>query len=493
MSGAAYRLETPRSRPPPPPLRPHNSSSKTNSVLINNGTTQTLLYDLPSSTSIASPPNSPTYVKAVPSSPSFPSGRSGGRRRGHPTHPPSARNRSTTPLGISRSDLEKFTEYCRSWYFDQDEASGRLMTQTLANVPPSQHAPYSRLQASIRSAYHASVNARRQAEFQAHISATQPGASLMPHSRADPSGQMARKERFERLDRFVRTWCTLGMPGTKPFFESLWAIMRLQVLPEQLGGAGGNRIQWEFDDAVFKEAAGKDFMLEAIDVLKGVLAFEEMPSAAATGGYCSYHPSSSHSRATSQPLPSSNEAPALNPSPIAMASHGKRTRAPSDPFSDIPALSHSLPSASSLSSGVTMPPVPSAAETTDGGVSPITSPNQDAEEGELLPPLRSEFAMEESDDDSHLRIWTAPDLVNPEYLSLLTVFPSFITRRPLPRFRISSHPRAPDIEEAEEERGEGKEIRCGTGSMWISSKQRSDGYKGGWWTRFVLWWRRLLC
>ena len=176
-------------------------------------------------------------------------------------------------------------------YFDQDEAAGRVMTQILTNVAPSQRALYSRLQASVRSAYHASVNARRHAEFQAHICATQPGGSLMPHSRADPSGPIARKERFDRLDRFVRTWCTMGMPGTKPFFEALWAVMRLQVLPEDLGGAGGNKIQWELDDAVFKEAAyvspafcltvylwpntslsrsGKDFMLEAVDVLKGV-------------------------------------------------------------------------------------------------------------------------------------------------------------------------------------------------------------------------------
>lgn len=129
------------------------------------------------------------------------------------------------------------------------------MTQTLANLPPSQRAPYARLQASIRSAFHASVNARRHAEFRAHISATQPGGSLMPHSRADPGGEMAQKERYDRLERFVRTWCTDGMPGTKPFFEGFWAIMRLQVIPEQLGGAGGNRIEWEFDDAVFKEAA----------------------------------------------------------------------------------------------------------------------------------------------------------------------------------------------------------------------------------------------
>lgn len=111
------------------------------------------------------------------------------------------------------------------------------MTHTLATLPPSQRAPFARLQASIRSAYHASVNARRNAEFQAHLSATQPGGSLMPHSRAAPNGQLAKKERYDRLERFVRTWCTMGMPGTKPFFEGLWAVMRLQVVPEHLGGS----------------------------------------------------------------------------------------------------------------------------------------------------------------------------------------------------------------------------------------------------------------
>lgn len=267
MSAAAYRLETPRPRPPPPPLR--HPSPRT-SVHINTQSNQTLLYDLPSSP----PPTSPTYSKppASPASPSFPGGRARGRRGGRTGPTPPARNRSSTPLGVSQSDLEKFTDYCRSWYatylpslflpfttldryFDQDEAAGRVMTQTLANVAPSQRALYSRLQASVRSAYHANVNARRHAEFQAHICATQPGGSLMPHSRADPTGPIARKERLERFDRFVRTWCTMGMPGTKPFFEALWAVMRLQVLPEQLGGAGRNKVRWELDDAVFKEAA----------------------------------------------------------------------------------------------------------------------------------------------------------------------------------------------------------------------------------------------
>ena len=129
------------------------------------------------------------------------------------------------------------------------------MTQTLATLPPSQRAPFARLQASIRSAYHASVSARRDAEFRAHLSATEPGCSLTPHSRADPRGPLARKERYDKLDHFIRTWCAMNMPGTKPFFEGLWGVMRLQVIPEKLGGAGGYRIQWEIDDAVFKESA----------------------------------------------------------------------------------------------------------------------------------------------------------------------------------------------------------------------------------------------
>ena len=76
----------------------------------------------------------------------------------------------------------------------------------------------------------------------------------MPHARADPRGSVARKERIERFERFIRTWCTMGMPGTKPFFQGLWAVMRLQVVPQTLGGAGPCRIDWEIDDAVFKEA-----------------------------------------------------------------------------------------------------------------------------------------------------------------------------------------------------------------------------------------------
>lgn len=115
MSAAAYRLETPRPRPPPPPLR--HPSPRT-SVHINTQSNQTLLYDLPSSPSITSPPTSPIFPKhgpTSPTSPSFPGGRARGRRGGRTGPTPPARNRSSTPLGVSQSDLEKFTDCCRSW------------------------------------------------------------------------------------------------------------------------------------------------------------------------------------------------------------------------------------------------------------------------------------------------------------------------------------------------------------------------------------------
>ncbi|TFK44372.1 hypothetical protein BDQ12DRAFT_672864 [Crucibulum laeve] len=486
MSGSSYRLQAPRRRPPSP-LNFDHSSYKSTSILSSQQDSQTLLYDLPSTVSM-SPPTSPKSAGRIvsPTSPSF-SGRSRTARHGRPTPPPSARNRSTTPLGVAPSELEKFAEYCRNWYYNQDDNSGRLMTQTLATLPPSQKASFSRIQASIRSAYHRSVNERRHAEFQAHLSATQPGASLMPHARADPRGKESQKERSERMDRFLHNWCTMGMPGTKPFFEALWAVMRLQVIPENLGGAGRNRIEWEFDDAVFKEAAGKDFMLEAIDILKGVLAFEEASSSKTHSPVYDHRKvtrlSTIHSRSQSQPLPSDQK-----PFTVATTVQPKRARAPSDPFLDTPPpLSHSVASSSSHSSANTAALLAISVPDGEEPSSPTSAFGDDPP-----PSGRGEFTYND-DDGEYLRVWTSPDLTNPEFVELLQLFPSFVSRRPLPRFPTSTIPRHHDIEEGDDDGMEGKLIRFGTGSMWVSMKERSDGWEGGWWTRFILWWRRIFC
>lgn len=103
-----------------------------------------------------------------------------------------------------------------------------------------------------------------------------------------------------------------------------------------------------------------------------------------------------------------------------------------------------------------------------------------------------DFVYDDSEGE-YMRTWTSPDLPNPELLELLKVFPSFISRRPLPRFPVASNTRHADIEEGEDDGIEGKQIHFGTGSMWISTKQRSDGWEGGWWTIFMLWWRRTFC
>ncbi|KAI0630303.1 hypothetical protein C8Q77DRAFT_1064434 [Trametes polyzona] len=412
------------------------------------------------------------------------------------TPPPSTRspkhNRSVTPSRPMRSELEEFAERCRAWYYQQDDDAGRLMTQTLATLPPSQRAPFARLQASIRSAYHASVNARRDAEFKAHLSATKPGGSLMPHSRADPRGVLARKERYERFDRFVRTWCTMGMPGTKPFFQGLWAVMRLQVIPQELGGAGPFRIEWEIDDAVFKESGGKEFMLEAIDVLKGVLGFEETtslsrsPSTNSSAQYNAFTPLSPiHSRSQSQPLPSEGTTPtrAQKTPPISSRTQTKRPRAPSDPFLDTSApLSTSY---SSANTGLST----SSSSAAEEPVTPLT-PNGELDDLFVRRPPVPDF----NEGDVYMRTWTAPDLPNPEFLTLLTLFPPFITRNTLPRFPVTrTSARPADIEEGEVMDSDHDKIKVGTGTMWLGSKRRADGWQGGWWTRFKLWLARVFC
>ncbi|KIO28436.1 hypothetical protein M407DRAFT_71806 [Tulasnella calospora MUT 4182] len=162
-------------------------------------------------------------------------------------------------------------------FFAQDAAAGTAMTDTLAALPPSQKATYTKLQASVRSAYHTWTSLRRLQEFRAFLASTTPGASLTPPARSDPHSPLARKERLERFTRFINAFCQPGTPGTHPFFEGLYGLLRLQSLGENLGGAGSVRIEWEVDDSVFLESGGKEFTTEAIDNLKGVSV--RMPAA----------------------------------------------------------------------------------------------------------------------------------------------------------------------------------------------------------------------
>lgn len=493
-----------RPRPPPPPLRLSKTSYRPTSVQADNQ----LLYDLPSASSVTSPPLDREYINSEvlnsPTTPYTPSQPRSGLR-GHPANravralsPP-----SRSPVGrLSPSpgnddELERFAISCRAWYFDQDEEHGRIMTQTLTGLPPLLRANYARIQAQIRSSYHTYLAARRKAEFQAHISATVPNGSLPANLRSNLQSPLARQERLERFDRFVKNWCTPAMPGTKPFFESLWAVMRLQVIPENLGGAGSRLIEWEFDDAVFIESAGKEFMLEAIDILKGVLGFEERTTIRLSSSRFSDDTiTQQHSRSHSEPSTSLLTPTTSQKSTRAgKKSHSNRSRAPSDPFLDTspaPSVSpHSFGSSvetngiSGVSGGVCAPPTGAQIEellARTAGSSRMYTPS---------------LASEAFDGRSQLRIWSTPPLSNPEFISLLSLYPSFLTRRALPRFPSISKAKSKhailDPEVSVSQNSElREEVRVGTGVLWVGTRERSGPWKGSWWERLKAWLRRLI-
>ena len=188
-----------------------------------------------------------------------------------------------------------------------------------------------------------------------------------------------------------------------------------------------------------------------------------------------------HSRVQSQPVPSQ---PLLyhpgSPPPISTKTLAKRPRAPSDPFLDTPPLSRSLATSSSASQIGDSPATPD-----DGSVNNIPADPQN-----LSPSRRDAFPEVEAQS----RIWTAPDLMNPEYASLLRIFPSFISAKALPRFPApSKSKRKQDVEEGEEQTEEPFEIRFGTGMIRLGGPERTGQWRGGWWSRFTTWCKTLFC
>ncbi|KAK7692564.1 hypothetical protein QCA50_004194 [Cerrena zonata] len=136
---STYKLETPRPRPPPLPIRSTNFNPKSASSPRLSGThnsPSTLLYDLPPTFT-----PSPTRAKSSPGfvSPTSPTFRSRSRGPGRVTSPtPTVGNRNSIAAAnnVRSEDLEQFAEHCRAWYYDQNDHSGRIMTQTFSYPTP---------------------------------------------------------------------------------------------------------------------------------------------------------------------------------------------------------------------------------------------------------------------------------------------------------------------------------------------------------------------
>ena len=198
---------------------------------------------------------------------------------------------------------------------------------------------------------------------------------------------------------------------------------------------------------------------------------------------------SAHVRSQSQPLRSKPSVPTrLNPA-VQDSSLAKRPRAPSDPFLDTPALSQSY---SSSPRSNTIPLSTSLTDTIEDSSSPSTPP-QELED--IFNPRPAPTYGPEDIEEEYMRIWTSPDLTNPEICQLLKLFPAFITRRATPRFpdNASNLRPPPDLEAGQEPSSLVGEIRIGTGKMWVSVRPRTQGWEGGWWTKVKSWWHRLFC
>jgi hypothetical protein len=121
------------------------------------------------------------------------------------------------------------------------------------------------------------------------------------------------------------------------------------------------------------------------------------------------------------------------------------------------------------------------------------TPSQELED--IFNPLPAATYGSQEIDEGFKRTWTSPDLANPEFLQLLKVFPTFITRHATPRFPNNAsdlHPSS-DIEADQGLSAAVGEIQVGTGKMWVSAQPRAEGWEGNWWTKFKNWWHRLFC
>jgi len=168
--------------------------------------------------------------------------------------------RFSSTEAISRylsQDLHTFAHHCHLFYFSSEPPAGSqsYIDATLASLPPSHRAAYTRIQNSLRAQSHAHNTRLRLLAFHALITSTTSNGGLTPLSRQELRSKRAKTERHAKLNEFVTRWCQKSAVCVEPFFRALYVCLLLQGKGERgIGGAGGKRVVWEIDDAVFMEA-----------------------------------------------------------------------------------------------------------------------------------------------------------------------------------------------------------------------------------------------
>ncbi|KAL8292287.1 hypothetical protein RQP46_001753 [Phenoliferia psychrophenolica] len=415
--------------------------------------------------------------------------------------------------GPTPEELIAFAGLCRALYYDKDAGAAQAVDSVLNRLPAGSRTAYARTMASVRSQFHRDEEIRRRSEVERALALARPGKAIMERLQISEGGTVAmrspkaRKERADRLAGFIKAHCLKGLPGTLPFFRSLYAVLYLQQLKASKGGAGKRRVEWEVDVTVFSEAGGGTWMQDSIDCLKSVLGFtEKVKERVVSESYFDDRDDDEGSAGVASPPFDPTEAPDSSPSsdsddepadlspplpapkraPPVVPPHRQptlRTRAISDPFLDpndrrTPVKNGPLTPSSPKEGTALLPPAPSPMAPTTHD---ITSPLLDA-----APPPQ-------------FRIFTVPSyLTDPELHGLLKLFPDFVTTK-APRFATSSKS---DEESAGAEArlgpagaggGNGaadEEVgsaRIGHGVIRIGAMERDDAWRGTGWQRFILW------
>lgn len=280
--------------------------------------------------------------------------------------------------------------------------------------------------------------------------------------------------------------------------------------------------------------------MEAVDVLKGVLGFEDSTPQSTTQSGLKGSPQQMRVARLHRPTLSTMnsttplDATGTETNALGLSANGNRKRAPSDPFADVHSHRSSLRANTATVEGASpslMPLIPGSpsqsgwragnhsplppedyeleAGITPGWVTQTVVEDDEEFEAALLEPTRNSAVSHHhkaqapsattrmDGTEPEPRTWVAPDLSNPEIMALLRLFPPNITRGAVPRFmrkKIEPPDGEADLEASIGVEGDEREyVRFGTGRMCVSGMERVDGWRGSAWDRFVDWWRRVFC
>ncbi|KAK4054621.1 hypothetical protein OIO90_003433 [Microbotryomycetes sp. JL221] len=402
-----------------------------------------------------------------------------------PSRPLSPRNRaawtSTSPNhvqatseGPTQDSLDKFALLCRQLYFDKSAAAAQTIDATLSRLPPSHRTPFAKVMASVRAQFHREEEDRRRRLVNDTLTSLNPGQVVRDVLRVQDGvstramrSPIARQLRSNRLKSFIDEHCIKAMPGTHPFFKSLYCALWLQARAQDKGGAGSKRVAWDVDVAVFCEASAGSWMKDSIELLKGVLGCSESP------------------------LPNAQKSPASPLELVVSLPPASRDRSTSDPFLD--PGDRVMSAAKNVSLDPLTPPSPVSP-------APIDSPL-------LVPPVSPtaiDSALEQSLSQraavGDIRVFTLPPyLTDPELLALTRLFPDYITTRTRLAAFVDVDDEDIEVTKLGHNALVGSQARLpktnmakvgavpGHGIVRVTENVRDHGWRGTLFERFILW------